>query len=470
MNGNRQPTWSRSLLLLWPFVALLSTTYAGNAPKGQGDDDNPEALFRKASHEWHTSKHREYQTWIDLSVKILERFENIEPTSAKIGSSIESPRLALIGALEESILAIEKTTLHEGENRQRDVGLGYLYSSYGISLSDLSPHECRLLALDPHTLLIGADTVQADPSKPPSTHLCTDNAENSLRNAVTLDATNQIAQKRLEGILGNSGCGANAVHSRKPKEFVAELFDSFADTFDEKLLNRLKYKVPKLVGDLVQSLRPSYSNALDAGCGTGLAGRFLRQQVSNTMLGVDASQKMLDIAAKCTMFSGCGLETIDPDNKGPVALPAGSDNKNSALYNGLLLMDLESMTVANTLQQVAPETRVAGFDLIVAADVLVYFGSLENLLKTFAEVSIPGASLIFSCERATEEEAPLGWRLLPSGRFAHTKLHVEDVAKIAGYTLKVYKEIVPRMEKGVEVQGHLFAYELNWKSSVQSEL
>ena len=469
MNGNLQPILSRSLFLLWLFVALLSSTAASDAQIGQGDDDNPEVLFRKSSHAWHTSKHQEYQPWIDLSVKILERFENIEPTSAKIGSSIESPRLALIGALEESILAIEKVTLHEGENRQRDVGLGHLYSSYGFSLSELSPHECRLLALDPHTLLIGADTVQADPSKPPSTHLCTDNAENSLRNAVTLDATNQIAQKRLEGILGDNGSDANAVHTRKPKEFVAELFDSFAVTFDEKLLKGLQYKVPKLMGDVVQSLRPSYSNGLDAGCGTGLAGRFLRQLVSNTMLGVDASQKMLDIAAKCTMDLGCGLEALDPGNMRPAAVPEGSD-KDAALYDGLLLMDLESMTVANTLHQVAPETRVAGFDLIVAADVLVYFGSLENLLKTFAEVSILGASLVFSCERTTEEEAPLGWRLLPSGRFAHTKLHVEDVAKKAGYALKVYKEIVPRMEKGAEVQGHLFAYELNMKGSTQSEL
>ena len=449
----------RVLLLLGQLVALLPTLTRAQS------DDKPEALFRKASQEWRSSRDGNYQPWVDFSVAILERFDQKEPTSTTIATAAESPRLALIGALEEAILIIEKSTLHEGENRQRDGVLAQLYASYGHTLIDLSPHECRLLALDPHTLLIGADTV--DPVKPPSTHLCVENAENSLRNAVTLDATNRNAQQLLEGILQNGGVD---VHTRKPKEFVAELFDSFADTFDEKLLKGLQYKVPKLVGEVVQSLRPNsnYSHALDAGCGTGLAGRFLRHRVTNTLMGVDASQKMLDIAAKCTLSSGCGLETLDQD-KDSTTVPQGSD-KDTPLYDGLLVMDLESMTVSNTLQHVAPTAQASGFDLIVAADVLVYFGSLENLLRTFAEVSIPGAVLVFSCERTTEEEAPLGWRLLPSGRFAHTKQHVQEAAQKVGYNLVVYKEIVPRMEKGQEVQGHLFAYELQQKGSAHSEL
>ena len=41
------------------------------------------------------------------------------------------------------------------------------------------------------------------------------------------------------------------------------------------------------------------------------------------------------------------------------------------------------MTVANTLGETEN-----GFDLIVAADILVYFGSLEALLKTFASISL----------------------------------------------------------------------------------
>jgi predicted TPR repeat methyltransferase len=47
------------------------------------------------------------------------------------------------------------------------------------------------------------------------------------------------------------------------------------------------------------------------------------------------------------------------------------------------------MTAHNTLQNQIPDAPGA-FDLIVAADVLVYFGSLENLISNFAQVSSPG--------------------------------------------------------------------------------
>ena len=65
--------------------------------------------------------------------------------------------------------------------------------------------------------------------------------------------------------------------------------------------------------------------------------------------------------------------------------------------------------------------------------------------------------MVFSCERATPEEAPQGWRIRPSGRFAHTKPYVLQTAAEAGYTLLTYREITPRFENGAAVQGHLFA-------------
>jgi predicted TPR repeat methyltransferase len=180
------------------------------------------------------------------------------------------------------------------------------------------------------------------------------------------------------------------------------------------------------------------------------------------MIGVDASQNMLDIAAKCTTSSGCGITdgaTKDDNNN--------DDNRQQLLYEGLLALDLEDMTLENTL---GSYDDVQGFELVVAADVLVYFGHLDNLLQTFASLSTPGASLVFSCERATFDEAPLGWRLLSSGRFAHTKNHVVEAAAKAGYELVTYEEIVPRMERGEEVRGHLFGLKLTGSGRRDAEL
>lgn len=409
-------------------------------------EESVEDLYRRVIREWHSQ--RNWKPWEIYANVLLERFEN----SKNIKDS-KSQTLEIVGGLEEGILAIEKATLGAGEDAQRDAAISNLYFVYGKALNELSDDECHALALDPHTLLIGAETVSQESA--PSAFLCKENAENALRNSITLDATNADAELLLQSITGLDG---SSVHERKPKEFVAELFDSFADTFDEKLVNGLGYKVPEMVGSVAKELG-TFKSVLDAGCGTGLAGRFLRPliETNGIMVGVDASQKMLNVAKKCTTQKGCGLKTD--------TVVSRDVEEEFPLYDDLLVLDLEEMNLENTLQ-IRRGTAVSGFDLIVAADVLVYFGNVTKLLKTFSNISIPGATLIFTCERATEEEAPLGWRLLSSGRFAHTKNHVVNAGLEAGYKMIMYKEIVPRMEKGEEVRGHLFAFKLDAKDEL----
>jgi predicted TPR repeat methyltransferase len=100
-----------------------------------------------------------------------------------------------------------------------------------------------------------------------------------------------------------------------------------------------------------------------------------------------------------------------------------------------------------------------GVELVTAADVLVYFGELYELLDTLSRLSAPLATLIVSCERASDAEAPDGWMLRASGRFAHTRSYVVGAARAAGgYELQEYEEIVPRMEYGQPVLGHLFVF------------
>mmetsp|Transcript_22963 Transcript_22963/g.56583 ORF Transcript_22963/g.56583 Transcript_22963/m.56583 type:complete len:464 (-) Transcript_22963:23-1414(-) len=427
------------------------------------EEVSPETLFRQAVEAWQTSGTKNYKPFDKLADVLLERFEQ----EAQAESSIMEAdhRLPIVGAMEESILVLERFIFEQQQGREekvRDQTLSHLYLVYATALSQLRDVECKALALDPHTLLIGADTVGA--SSPPSTHLCVENAENSARNAATLDATNTRTEALLEKLLPSNEKGS--VHERKPKEFVAELFDSFANTFDEKLLHGLEYKVPQMVGKLAQEMVSSsslFENALDAGCGTGLAGRYLRHLIKDKLVGVDASSKMLDIAKDCTLHKGCGLEE-EEDGK-----PTKDD---PPLYDDLMVLDLEEMTLENTLYRDSTITTTKigeGFDLIVAADVFVYFGSLEAVLNTFAKVSQSGATLIFTCEKAQPKEAPLGWRLLPSGRFAHTKEHVVEMAQKVGYRLESYQDIVPRMEKGEPVKGHLFGFVLGGDSSEKAK-
>ncbi|CAJ1939424.1 unnamed protein product [Cylindrotheca closterium] len=459
------------------------------------EEISPESLFHQAVEAWQMSGTKNYKPFDQLADVLLERFESSSSSVASSEASSQGSsssqayseanhRLPIVGAMEESILVLERFIFEQQQGREetvRDQTLSHLYVVYATALSQLSGIECRALALDPHTLLIGADTVHHNPNNNNNNNnkahqaqlLCVENAENAARNAATLDATNTRAQALLEQLLpSNDG---SSIHERKPKEFVAELFDSFANSFDEKLLDGLAYKVPQMVGKLAQEImlranninnnkeeeRPLFENALDAGCGTGLAGRYLRLLVQDKLVGVDASSKMLDIAKGCTLHKGCGLKEEEEDKKedddlGKNKTPTKGDRP---LYDDLMVLDLEEMTLENTLYRHSNKLG-EGFDLIVAADVFVYFGSLEAVLNTFAKVSRSSATLIFTCEKALPKEAPLGWRLLPSGRFAHTKEHVVEMAQKAGYELETYQDIVPRMEKGEPVKGHLFGFVL----------
>ncbi|VEU36421.1 unnamed protein product [Pseudo-nitzschia multistriata] len=484
------------LLRLW---VLLAATVSSRTEEAT----SPEALFRTAAETWQRKHSRgsrtAWEVWKSFAKTLVEKYELLgtesSPASARAAAEI-------VGAMEEGILAIERTIFREtqqqpsGDDIARDSALAAMYTEYGRLLlnsseppppgdDEGSTHRCFELARDPHTLLIGAperlneykskQLQGSAASQGEAIHalfgpLCRDNAENALRNALSLDATLSEAEVLLETITGMDS--KESVHARKPKEFVAELFDSFAETFDEKLVGTLGYRVPQIIGETVGEILGSEKsegnarfgfgairNVLDAGCGTGLAGRELRKAIDGsqdqqptriTLVGVDASQKMLDIAKKCTTSKGCGLP----------ATPSGQGGDDTKLYDALLDLDLEEMTLANTLSSGADSA--SSFELIVAADVFVYFGSLEQMMVVLSELShSDGGLLVFTCERATEEEAPLGFRLLPTGRFAHTKGHVLGAASEAGYSLLRYNQIVPRTEKGVDVDGHLFVFAMD---------
>ena len=72
--------------------------------------------------------------------------------------------------------------------------------------------------------------------------------------------------------------------------------------------------MPELLGGAAASLQRErgllYASALDAGCGTGLAGPYLRPLVSGPLIGVDLSPKMLERAAR--LRAGAGNPNPNP--------------------------------------------------------------------------------------------------------------------------------------------------------------
>ena len=120
--------------------------------------------------------------------------------------------------------------------------------------------------------------------------------------------------------------------------------------------------MPQLLGAAVEAYVRTvrggvpFASCLDAGGGTGLAGPFLRPLVSGTLSCVDLSPKMLEKA-----------EAMRTEGGGP-------------MFDIVLAKDLLLLERPDVL---APAERRTGVELVAAADVLVYFGELHELMQSF---------------------------------------------------------------------------------------
>jgi predicted TPR repeat methyltransferase len=168
-----------------------------------------------------------------------------------------------------------------------------------------------------------------------------------------------------------------------------EIFERFAPTYDatlEKLGNRGPEIIERMLGALALPAKRQLT-ILDAGCGTGLCGPFLRPYAKR-LVGVDLSPAMLAKARARKVFHAlerCDLGSIGTYPNGP-------------------------------------------FDMVICADVLVYFGDLAQVFTNFAAMTRPGGWLLF-----TVEAAEAGWHLAPSGRNTHSLAYLEETLRKAGF-------------------------------------
>ena len=203
---------------------------------------------------------------------------------------------------------------------------------------------------------------------------------------------------------------------RSPDDYLVEYFDAFADGFDHQLTGLLGYDVPRQLADLVRPHLPNRKiDILDVGCGTGLCGLHIAPH-AQTLTGVDLSPKMLELA------------------------------RQRNLYHHLFCHEITDFLY----------TSSARADLLLAADVLIYFGDLAPLFEGFTRALNPGGILALSIEHTDGQPH----RLLPSGRFAHDPQHVRTIAAQNGLHELTSRNTTLRLEAATPVPGQLLAFYL----------
>lgn len=212
-----------------------------------------------------------------------------------------------------------------------------------------------------------------------------------------------------------AACSGERPPERAADDYLEQLFDSFACSFEEQLQSRLAYRAPGLVIEAVarHSSPPARQyDVLDAGCGTGLCGLRIRPW-ARTLDGVDLSGGMLAKAHE----KGC--------------------------YTALHKAELTAYLGAHP----------ASYDLIICVDTLEYFGKLEGVMQAAAHALRPAAWFVFTVEDAAESSPPEGFRLNPHGRYAHTRGYLESVLHTCQLRLTECTPAVLRTEFGKPVNG-----------------
>jgi len=226
------------------------------------------------------------------------------------------------------------------------------------------------------------------------------------RKWLSYDATHPVALHML------AACSGENVPLRASDQYIQAVFNRFAASFDAQL-QKLDYRAPMLVAAVLARELPNPARqcvVLDAGCGTGLCGPLLRPY-ARRLVGVDLSPGMLEKA------------------------------RNRGVYDELVRAELtEYMSGC-----------LATSDVIVSADVLIYFGELGPALSAAAKALRPGGRLIFSVERTTDDED--GFHLNPHGRYSHSEAYLRRTLEAAHLVVRSVEAVVLRQEHKQPVPG-----------------
>jgi len=201
--------------------------------------------------------------------------------------------------------------------------------------------------------------------------------------------------------------------TRASDDYLRATFDGFAAEFD-RTLKGLNYTAPQVIGRCLKELLNHSENdldILDIGCGTGLCGPQA-QPYSRHLTGVDISGAMLAKARERGSYD----ELVEAELTAFL-----SDNENS-------------------------------YDLLLSADVLIYFGDLLPVFEAAAKALRQNGHFIFTVEQLNDMDSLSGYYLNPHGRYSHTDAYLQQVLEQAGLVVQSSSIEPLRTEGGEPVE------------------
>lgn len=215
---------------------------------------------------------------------------------------------------------------------------------------------------------------------------------------------------------------------RAPADFLCTMFNGYADRFESHLVS-LGYRIPGVIRSVMGD-HPAIASggtlgpALDLGCGTGLVAVALSDLPIRPLVGVDVASRMLKHAAAKGLYA--------------------------------------ELHEADVLRFLADDNRK--WPLVLAADVLIYFGVLDEVLAAVRARLAPGGWLVLSLEELLADRNGVTpgngeWALQRQGRYAHSIDYVTNTAVACGFTIRALERQTLRLEANDPVAGMLAVLE-----------
>ena len=235
-------------------------------------------------------------------------------------------------------------------------------------------------------------------------------AINHYKRALKINPNHASALHLLDALTGNQ---TNA----PPKDYITKLFDYYAEKFEDSLVRKLEYKIPKILTRIIRNESPvSLGAVLDLGCGTGLVGKEL-SKYSDYFEGIDLSKSMLEHA------------------------------KQKNVYDKLSHYDILEYLSSEPLD----------FDYFIAADVFIYVGALSEVFRLIKTRNNKSGRLIFSTEHTDKD----GYSLEISGRYSHSKEYIKELCKNFDYKFDHFETTNLRKEKDNFLKGGIYSLQFS---------
>jgi predicted TPR repeat methyltransferase len=335
----------------------------------------------------------------------LRKGLTLAPRNAKARNNL-GLALAKMGNVAEAINALEKATDLDPKYGDAWFNLGDAYYCRGHLQKAVDAYQCciRLIPdfVEAHyNLSIALQDLKLLPQ-----------AVESLQRTIELDPGHGAARHMLAALRGETP-------DSPPHQFITNLFDQYSNRFETDLVNRLEYRIPSRLRELLAKHVPAgirLAKVIDLGCGTGLSGQAFHD-MADYLAGIDISKKMLGQA------------------------------KGKEIYDDLFAGD-----ICEQLQQL-PDT----YDLFIAADVMIYIGRLESLFSAVSSKSGPGAYFVFSIESQPEQD----FTLQPTGRYAHSSSYISRLAAASDFTIVAQEQTGIRKEEDAWIPGEIYMLQKN---------